>query len=228
MGSTGFPGGAMARRPLHFIWIVDCSRSMMGKKIQSLNAAIQQAIPEMRTAARSNPGVEVLVRAVAFSSGARWHIAEPTPLEDLDWPEVNADGHTDMGRALQLVAEALHALPGHGLPPVLVLVTDGQPTDNFKEGLDALRAEKWGEKAVRVSIAIGDDADRNVLRKFIGNAAVEPLDAFSSGALVELIRWVSTVVLGQAAGDLKLPEKTLAPPPATSMETADDDVWRAS
>jgi len=71
MGSTGFPGGAMARRPLHFIWIVDCSRSMMGKKIQSLNAAIQQAIPEMRTAARSNPGVEVLVRAVAFSSGAR-------------------------------------------------------------------------------------------------------------------------------------------------------------
>ena len=42
------PGGEMASRPLHFIWIVDCSGSMMGEKIQSLNYAIRQTIPDMK------------------------------------------------------------------------------------------------------------------------------------------------------------------------------------
>ncbi|MDW8300804.1 MAG: tellurium resistance protein, partial [Anaerolineae bacterium] len=33
------PGGALANRPLHFFWVVDCSGSMAGDKIQSLNTA---------------------------------------------------------------------------------------------------------------------------------------------------------------------------------------------
>ena len=49
------PGGKMAARPLHFIWIADCSGSMSGKKIQSLNTAIRNAIPEMKSVAQSNP-----------------------------------------------------------------------------------------------------------------------------------------------------------------------------
>ena len=41
------PGGEMATRPLHFIWIVDCSGSMAGEKIQALNFAVREALPEM-------------------------------------------------------------------------------------------------------------------------------------------------------------------------------------
>ena len=29
------PGGELATRPLHFIWIADCSGSMSGEKIQT-------------------------------------------------------------------------------------------------------------------------------------------------------------------------------------------------
>ena len=41
---NALPGGAIATRPLHFIWILDTSGSMMGDKIQSLNFAIHEAI----------------------------------------------------------------------------------------------------------------------------------------------------------------------------------------
>ncbi|MEZ4834079.1 MAG: hypothetical protein R2873_19210 [Caldilineaceae bacterium] len=43
------PGGALASRPLHFIWIADCSGSMgHGGKIQALNNAIREVIPHMQ------------------------------------------------------------------------------------------------------------------------------------------------------------------------------------
>ena len=77
------PGGALATRPLQFIWIVDCSGSMQGKKIESLNFAIREAIPAMQEVARENPNAQVLMRAVRFSDGARWHVAQATEVQRL-------------------------------------------------------------------------------------------------------------------------------------------------
>ena len=63
------PGGELAKRPLQFIWLCDCSGSMSGKKIQSLNFAIKESIPAMRQVADENPNVSVEVRAITFSVG---------------------------------------------------------------------------------------------------------------------------------------------------------------
>src|SRR5271169_307672 len=134
------PGGPIASRPLHFIWILDCSGSMGGDKIQQLNFAIREALPAMRDTADDNPNAQVLVRAVTFSTGARWHVSNPTPVASFTWTDVRASGVTDMGKALSMVAEQLKIPPmsDRALPPVLVLVSDGQPTDNFTGGLKAL------------------------------------------------------------------------------------------
>ncbi len=45
------PGGPIASRPLHFIWILDCSGSMDGDKILQLNFAICEALPAMKDTA---------------------------------------------------------------------------------------------------------------------------------------------------------------------------------
>ena len=124
------PGGPLARRPLHFIWIADCSGSMGGKKIEILNFAIRNALPHMKEAAAENPNAEVMVRAVKFSSGASWHVANAVQVEQFDWVDLDANGVTDMGKALQLVAEQLDpdVMPQRALPPVLVL----SPTANLR------------------------------------------------------------------------------------------------
>lgn len=188
------PGGVMARRQLHFIWLLDTSGSMnVDGKIQALNAAIHATIPLLQSAARDNANVDLLVRAITFSSGARWHIAEPTPAALLRWTDVAAHGHTDMGAALELAAQAMKVppMPERAVSPALVLVTDGHVTDDFDAGLAALMAERWGREAIRHAIAIGRDVSTRALRKFIGNPEIEPLQANNPDALVQQLRWAS-------------------------------------
>jgi uncharacterized protein YegL len=218
----------LAARPLQFIFIVDCSGSMgVDGKIEALNTAIRETIPHMREVARDNAQARVMVRALKFSSGATWHVATPTPIEDFEWSDLQADGVTDMGRAMSMLAEQLDesVMPGRGIPPVLVLVSDGQPTDDFGSGLKELFAQQWARKAVRLAIAIGSDADLGPLRKFIDNVERKVLQANSAPQLVKDIKWASTDVLRhQSRPASQTHEKNgdpLPPPP----ERDDDDVW---
>lgn len=233
------PGGPMATRPLHFVFICDTSYSMMGEKIASLNHAVREALPHMVDVAKSNPNARLLLRSLAFSTGARWTVSQPTEVEAFSWVDLAADGQTDMGRAMNLVTDILKMPPMNerALPPVLVLITDGQPTDTraFNDGLAALMAEPWGKKSVRLGIAIGHDADLDVLRRFIGNPELEPLLANNSADLVRYIRWASTAVVqaasappSQTAGSAPagLGPVPLPPPPAPSAPpSSTSDVW---
>lgn len=230
------PGGQLASRPLHFIWICDCSGSMEGDKIQALNFAIREAIPEMRKVADENPNAQVLVRALKFSNGAQWIIAQPTPVNDFKWTDLTTDSVTDMGTALTMVAEQLRIPPmeERALPPVLVLISDGQPTDDFNAGLKALMKEPWGKKAVRISIAIGSDVDEDVLHRFMGHQELKVLKAGNQEQLVKLIKWSSTAVLkaasapasqsAAAAGASAVPNVPVPAPPAQGPSSA-ADVW---
>jgi uncharacterized protein YegL len=188
------PGGALARRELHFIWLLDVSGSMNADgKIQALNVAIRESIPQLQAAARDNPNVDVLVRAIVFSNGARWHIEKPTPVAELRWEDAIAGGHTDMGTAFRLAAAALKVppMPERAVSPVLVLVTDGHHTDDFDGGLAALMAERWGREAVRLAVAIGRDVNMTALQTYIGDDELRPVTANNPEALMQKVRWVS-------------------------------------
>jgi uncharacterized protein YegL len=87
-------------------------------KIQSLNTAIKEAIPNMQSVADENPNAQVLVRAVRFSSGAQWHVSQPTEIADFRWEDLTAEGVTDMGKALSMVAEQLR------IPPMVERASD--------------------------------------------------------------------------------------------------------
>ena len=215
------PGGKLSHRPLHFFWMADCSGSMgVDGKIQTLNTAIRDAIPAMRDAAKGHPEVAVKVRAVSFSSGAQWHVSQETPVEDFEWKDLKADGVTDLGKALDMIADALDAkkMGDRNKPPVLVLISDGQPTDDWKGSLEKLNKLPWGQKAVRIAIAVGQDADRDVLQAFLNNPEIKVLDANNAQALTSYIKWVSTVVVKKVSDDK---------PIDTDLVTTTDesDVW---
>jgi uncharacterized protein YegL len=225
-----FPNVRLANRPLHFIYLCDCSGSMAAQgKMQALNQAIRQSLPGMARVARDNPEARVLVRAVRFADRAHWHIAEPTPVEQLQWHDLQAGGVTAMGEALELVAGQLASPPmeERALPPVLVLISDGQPTDDFEAGLARLLRQPWAQKAVRLAIAVGHDADQEVLQQFIGpepsaprggaevpgasgemprhrvsgssRSPRRPLQASNATTLAQYIQWASTAVVGAAS-----------------------------
>lgn len=188
------PGGALANRPLHFFWMVDCSSSMSGDKIGAVNHAIQECIEPMREEAAGNPNAQLYIRTLKFASGASWVTAEPVPIEEFAWEDVEANGITDLGKAFELLAGQLSMppMPARALPPVIVLLTDGYPTDDWKRPLEKLLKMPWGKKAVKVAIAIGKDADRSVLEAFTGNPEAV-LDAGNPEILTHFIKWASTV-----------------------------------
>ena len=203
------PGGTIARRELHVIWLLDTSGSMNAEgKIQSLNVAIHETIPHLKAAAQANPNVDVLVRAITFSNGASWHIEKPVSVFDLRWQDVVAGGHTDLGLALKLVAGALEVppMPERAVSPALILVTDGYHTNeqDFEEGMTALMASRWGKLAVRKAIAIGRDVDVAALKRFQGDDT-EPLRVQDANTLIQAIRWTSRVGVEAASHVMDAP-----------------------
>lgn len=227
---SDIPGGPMANRPVHFIWLLDCSYSMQGEKIGQLNYAIREAVPEMRSVAQDNPAAQLLLRTMTFSTTARWHHQDPVPVENFTWQDVQVDGMTNLGEALQMVARELDTppMPQRALKPVLALVSDGVPTDDWKAGLRAVDATPWGRKAVRVAIAIGADADRTVLQEFLGNPELQPLDANSPKQLAAAIRWASTAAVKAASQPVAGSSDPMAKQPPYAppvLDDDDDDVW---
>lgn len=187
------PGGELASRPLHFFWVVDCSGSMYGEKIGAVNHAIQSTIPDMVDAANDNPNAQLLIRTLQFSTGASWVTSNPVNIEDFTWEDLDAGGVTDLGKAFDMLSAQLTIPPmsERALPPVIVLLSDGQPTDDYKKSLDKLLHLPWGKKAVRIAISIGQDADDEVLTAFTGNRELV-LQANNPQALVKMIKWAST------------------------------------
>ncbi|MEB3304345.1 MAG: VWA domain-containing protein [Cyanobacteriota bacterium] len=203
-----FPDVQLSRRPLHFIYLCDCSGSMRASsKMQALNQAIRQSLPEMVQVSQQNPEAQILVRVLSFADQAVWHLGTPTPVDQVlqQWRDLEAGGLTAMGEAMEQLAAVLRTPPmdQRALPPVLVLISDGAPTDDFMGGLRTLMAEPWAAKAVRLAIAIGHDADLDVLQQFIGTDIARnprrPLQANDSNTLARYIQWASTAVVGAAS-----------------------------
>ncbi len=176
------PGGGVARRPLHVILLADCSGSMAGPRIQSLNFAIGDMIQHFASWEREQEK-RILIRAVAFADEPRWHIFEPMPAASMTWKALSVvpRGRTNMAPAFRMVAQALAPdQADRGLRPVLVLITDGLPTDlpdEFDAGLRALLDVPAGRDAMRIAVAIGSTARSDALTKFIGNSSLPVLVA---------------------------------------------------
>ena len=237
------PRVPLANRPLHFIWIIDCSGSMAGKKIGTVNHAISEVVPEMKDAAQKNANIKLLVRTMQFSTGASWVTPEWIGIEDFFWqPLIAEDGVTDLGAAFDLLAKELDMppMPKRAMPPVIVLVSDGLPTDDYRSSLDKLKELPWMKKAVRIAIGIGhadeDDYDRDVLEEFTNNKELV-LEAPNATTLVKMIKWASTSVVGVAkpASQQKIEQnptddKSRAEAAGLNMNNIpevedDDDVW---
>ena len=196
------PGGELASRPLHFFFLLDTSGSMsVAGKIQSLNRAVREVIPHMRKIASENSNAQVLVRVVTFDSVARWNVPTPTPVEKFTWAGVNAGGSTSMGAALRLVAEQLKMPPmdTRALPPTLLMVSDGQPTDDFDTALSEFLALPWGKMSIRTAIGIGQDADYSVLEKFISNPEIPVLKAENPEQLARYIGFNTVTAIASAS-----------------------------
>jgi uncharacterized protein YegL len=200
------PAGEVAKRTLHFIWLADCSGSMTGTKMATLNQSIREVLPEIEEVVKDHPQVRVEMRAIRFATQAEWHVGpQPLPLGSFSWPDLRPEGATATSQALRLLAQQLEIrhMPERGLPPVCILISDGFCTDSAEEyerAIQELDALPWGMKAVRLAIAIGDEShyDEQELLKFVSpglRKEVGILKAHNKSDLLNHIKWASTAAV---------------------------------
>ncbi len=160
-----------AARPLPVVILADVSGSMSGDgKIQALNLAVR----EMLNAFKDEDDLRAEIHLAVITFGGEATIYLPlSRAAEASWTDLGASGGTPMGAAFALartLIEDHEMVPSRAYRPTLVLVSDGQPTDEWKQQLAGLLQSERGGKAFRMALAIGADADHAVLQEFLANA----------------------------------------------------------
>lgn len=183
------------RRTMVLFFVVDTSGSMSGSKIGTVNSAIEEIVPELKDISETNADAQIKVATLAFSTGARWIDSAPVAAENFRWNYLDANGVTDLGEACRqlndkLSRNAFMSDATGSFAPAIFIMSDGEPTDNYRRGLDILKQNNWFKKAIKVAIAIGEDANKQVLAEFTGNSEAV-ITVHSPEALKKWIQFVS-------------------------------------
>jgi len=128
---------------------------------------------------------------------------------------------TATGAALRLMGKELKNFGQRALPPVIILISDGDATDDYDGGIVELLSHRWGKKAVRIAIAIHGAEMANIaeLQKFCSNPEENhPLVANTASELVRYIKWATVEVSKSVSNSVISLSKTktnvnLPPPP---------------
>jgi len=187
---------SVPRRTMTLFFLIDTSGSMEGNKIGAVNDAVVNVLPMLNDISETNPDAEIKVAALEFSSGVNWLYDEPKLAKDFIWQDVTAGGLTSLGGACAELASKLSRNGGFmqsasgSFAPAIILLSDGGPTDNYEVGLAKLQSNNWFKSAIKIAIAIGDDADKDVLKQFTGNSEAV-ITVHNIDALKQIIRVVA-------------------------------------
>jgi uncharacterized protein YegL len=183
----------VAARVLPVILLVDTSGSLEADaKIEALNQGLQELVT---TLAEEDDGVGQLhVGVITFGGDEAQHAVPLQPVGRISLGRLEAAGRTRLGGAFRLAGELLEdreLLPTGSYRPILVLLSDGLPTDDWEQPLADLLASERGSKAARMALGIGADADRQILAKFAED--VRRID--QAHQIVEYLQFVTMTVI---------------------------------
>lgn len=207
MAKDPFSTDGVPRRVMPLIFMVDTSGSMGGAKIASLNTAVREALNDVGEISKNNSDAQIKVAALEFSSGADWMYDRLIEAESFQWQDLSAAGLTSFGAACTELNEKLSrshgwmAEPTGTRAPAIILLSDGEPTDEWGHALEKLKGNQWFKVACKIAIAIGDDADKNVLAEFTGNmeSVITVHDVESLKKMIKAVSITSSMVNSQSS-----------------------------
>lgn len=179
---------------LPIILVLDRSGSMEGKPIQELNNGLKLLEQDIKSDVIAAKRGRILV--IAYGGDDEVEISEWQDAMDFVAPQLVAAGRTPIGTAVAAALNAIEAqkeeLRAAGVSykrPILMLMSDGLPTDDWEGVADACRSAEQAKKVTVWSIAIGD-ADKSVLDRFSNRQAAK-MDGLK---FKELFLWLSASV----------------------------------
>ena len=208
----------MRRLPVYLL--LDASGSMTGEPIEAVKNGVQMMVHSLR----QNPqAIETaFVSIITFDSEAK-QLIPLTDLASFQTVDLKAAGTTALGAALSLLADKLEnevtktTLEQKGdWKPIVFIMTDGVPTDDWQAGFQKLKAVK---KGLIVGCAAGNNADDKVLKEIADQVVrLSNTDADSIG---KFFQWVSASIATTSTKveetGIDLTKKDQLPPPPSEL-----------
>jgi uncharacterized protein YegL len=182
-------------RRLPVYLLLDCSGSMAGEPIASLEMGCKTLLAELRNDPQALDTVWLSV--IAFSSTAET-LVPLTEINQFHPPELVAGGTTALGEAVDLLVECIrtevrpHSQAHKGdWKPLAFILTDGEPTDDWQPSVESFRRS---ESATVIACGAGAEVNDDVLHR-LGDKVVRLKDT-QPGTLSAFMKWVSASVSG--------------------------------
>jgi uncharacterized protein YegL len=160
-------------------------------------AAVENGVQLLVASLRQDPHAleTAYLSVITFSENAS-QLAPLVDLQSFQPPTLQASGTTSLGKALSLTAECIKNEVQTGSAdvkgdwkPLVFIMTDGLPTDDWQSGLGSFKAAKTG---VVVACAAGSEADETVLKQITDN--VVRLDTADANSITAFFKWVTASI----------------------------------
>jgi uncharacterized protein YegL len=171
---------------------------MMGEPIE----AVKNGVQTMASALRQDPYAleTAYLSIITFNSTAN-QLVPLTELTSFQTPLLDASGTTSFGAALTLIANIAQTevkkttTEAKGdWKPIVFIMTDGMPTDDWQKGLADFQKQKWG---MVVACAAGQAVDTSILKQI--TEVVVQLDTADSASFKAFFKWVSSSISTQSS-----------------------------
>lgn len=144
---------------------LDTSQSMAGEKIRNLS----DGLSEFFRLVKSHQSVSALTDVAVVTFGNE--VLTPVALDciaKLDAPRLPVGGATPLGEAVKSCLDQIVQLQADmpQKPAILILATDGRPTDDTEDAATLCLQLVKSNQLVVFPIAIGEDADADSLGQF--------------------------------------------------------------
>lgn len=182
-------------KPLPVILLLDRSGSMSGEKISTLNSAVNDMIQSFKTAGQGE--VEINLGIISFGDGGASYDLQLQPVAGISNMSLQANGGTPMGMALRMAKDLIEdkeIIPSKGYRPAVVLVSDGEPNDDWEQPMNNFIGDGRSSKCERFAMAIGTSQEDPVLNKFLSGTENKVFLASDASKIRDFFKFVTMSV----------------------------------